>query len=239
MNAEIEARQGGYKLCRIPGGSFMMGSPENESGRAESEGPRHAVTLPDFYMGPCPVTNEEYRRFMTAAPNVREPDFWKDNSFNMPRQPVVGITFFEAKQYCEWAGLRLPSEAEWEYACRAGTTTRYHSGDTETDLNRAAWYSRIARRRLHSVGKKVPNAFGLYDMHGNVWEWCEDDWHDTYRDAPDDGRAWTDPVRGDTRVLRGGSWFGNLSDYLRSASRHIGFLDVGEFNVGFRCVLDV
>ncbi len=214
----------------------MMGSPESEAGRSESEGPCHRVVVPSFHMGRHPVTNAEYRRFLAADPKAEEPDFWNNTSFNQPRQPVVGVTFEGARQYCDWVGLRLPSEAEWEYACRAGTTTRYHSGDEEPDLERVAWHSRVAQRRLHQVGEKAPNAFGLHDMHGNVWEWCEDDWHDNYRGAPEDGRAWVDRERGDTRVLRGGSWFGNLPDYLRSASRYLGFSDNAEFNVGFRCV---
>jgi formylglycine-generating enzyme required for sulfatase activity len=235
MQWEIEAKRGDYKLIHIPGGESMMGSPEGEAGRSASEGPRHRIQMPEFYMGRYPVTNDEYRRFIEDDPRAEEPVFWNDNSFNKPRQPVVGVTFEGAKRYCQWAGLRLPSEAEWEYACRAGTTTRYHSGDEEHDLARVAWYSRVARRRLHHVGEKEPNAFGLYDMHGNVWEWCEDDWHDDYRGAPDDGRAWVDRKRGDTRVLRGGSWFGNLPDYLRSATRYLGFSDAAEFNAGFRC----
>jgi formylglycine-generating enzyme required for sulfatase activity len=235
MMCAIEASRGGYLLLPIPSGTFVMGSPKAEEGRTICESPAHRVVVSAFHLGRFPVTNEEYRLFLEANPLMAKPSFWKDGAFNQPRQPVVGVTFDDVQLYCRWAGLRLPSEAEWEYACRARTVGRFHSGDTEEDLQRAAWYSRIAERRLHDVGEKERNAFGLYDMHGNVWEWCEDDWHDTYCGAPDDGRAWIDAERCDTRVLRGGSWFGNHSDYLRSASRRPGATDFGQFNVGFRC----
>ncbi|MCP4629370.1 MAG: formylglycine-generating enzyme family protein, partial [bacterium] len=105
-----------------------------------------------------------------------------------------------------WSGLYLPSEAQWEYACRAGSETRYYTGDSEADLDRAGWYSENSGGRLHPVREKEPNAFGLYDMHGNVWEWVEDDFHKDYNSAATDGTAWIDNLRGSIRVLRGGGW---------------------------------
>ena len=128
------------------------------------------------------------------------------------------MSWEEAQRYAAWAGLRLPSEAEWEYACRAGSRTRYYTGDTEDDLRRAGWYAENSDSKLHPVGEKEPNAFGLYDMHGNVWEWVEDDWHDNYDTAPNDGRAWIDEPRGAARVVRGGGWI-NVALSCRASYR--------------------
>jgi len=157
-------------------------------------------------MGRYPVTNEEYGRYLAENPKAKEPDYWAKREFNQPQQPVVGVSWEDAGQYARWAGLQLPGEAQWEYACRAGTRTRYHSGDTEKDLDRVGWYDENSGKKLHPVGEKAPNGFGLYDMHGNVWEWVEDDWHDSYKGAPDDGSAWVENPRGSARVIRGGCW---------------------------------
>ena len=214
-----------------------MGSPDSEPGRSSIEGPLHRVEVRDFCIGRFPVTNEAYRAFLKDCDTVGQPEFWENEDFNDPKQPVVGVTFDDAMKYCEWAGLRLPSEAEWEYACRAGTTGRYCNGNRIKDLSRVAWYSRGARRRLRRVGEKAPNAFGLFDMHGNVWEWCADDWHGAYDGAPVDASPWKDAPEGEERVLRGGSWFGNTADYLRSATRRPGLAGFGDFDIGFRCAL--
>jgi formylglycine-generating enzyme required for sulfatase activity len=229
----VYAEPGGYELVRIPGGVFMMGSPETEKGRAEDEGPLHEVQVPDFFMGRFPVTNEQYARFLKENPDVAEPEYWADRRYNQPRQPVVGVSWEEARRYAAYAGLRLPSEAEWEYACRAGTRTRYHTGDTERDLDRAGWYFGNADGELHPVGEKEPNGFGLYDMHGNVWEWMEDDWHVSYKGAPVDGSAWRDDPRGSIRVIRGGSWFFDAAG-CRSASRDYNPPGNRSFVLGFR-----
>jgi formylglycine-generating enzyme required for sulfatase activity len=199
------APRGGYELVRIPAGSFMMG-------------PQHEVHISEFYMGRYPVTNEEYGRFLSDNPKTKEPGYWGDSNFNNPRQPVVGVSWHDAQSYAKWAGLQLPSEAQWEYACRAGTTTRFYTGDKDSDLDRAGWYDKNSGDKLHPVGEKEPNAFGLYDMHGNVWEWVEDDWHDNYKGAPTDGSAWIDNRRSSLRVLRGGSWSGGAG-FCRVASR--------------------
>ncbi len=215
----VFAERGGYELVRIPGGVFMMGSAESEEVPWEQEGPRHQVRVPDFYMGRHPVTNEQYKQFLQENPKVVEPEYWGDRRFNQPRQPVVGVSWEEARRYAEWAGLELPSEAAWEYACRAGTTTRFYSGDTQDDLARVGWYEANSGGQTHAVGEKEPNSFGLYDMHGNVWEWTEDDWHGSYKGAPDDGRPWIDDPRGSFRVIRGGGWDVGAR-YCRSAIRY-------------------
>jgi len=202
----VYAARGEYELVRIPAGAFMMGSPPSEEGRWDFEGPLHQVHLPEFYVGRYPVTNEEYGGFLKDNPETPEPKYWAERRFNQPRQPVVGVSWEDARRYASWAGLRLASEAEWEYACRAGTRTRFYTGDTENDLEQAGWYDKNSGDQTHPVGEKAPNAWGLYDMHGNVWEWVEDDWHDSYKKPPDDGSAWIDKPRGSYRVVRGGSW---------------------------------
>ncbi len=210
----------GYEMVLIKGDNFMMGSEEYDD-----EKPVHEVTVPDFYMGRYPVTNEEYERFMEAT-GYQEPMYWGDRSFNQPRQPVVGVSWQDAKEFAKWAGLQLPSEAQWEYACRGGSDTRYSWGDQPDcskanygNSNRSKECKDINPGKPSPVGNYPPNVFGLYDMHGNVWEWCEDHWHDNYKRAPDDGSAWVDKKEGAFRVFRGGSWF-NLARSCRSALRN-------------------
>ena len=226
----------GYELVRIPRGTFIMGSNPSERGRRAFEGPAREVSVETFYMGRYPLTNLEYERFLDANPDVMEPKYWSDRKFNSPEQPVVGVTWDEAERFAKWAGLQLPSEAQWEYACRAGTSTRYCTGDSERDLDRAGWYGQNSGGHPHPAGEKEPNAFGLFDMHGNVYEWCEDDWHENYDGAPSDGRSWTDSTRGLRRVFRGGSW-DSRPDSCRSASRNLN-ISIGRNNyLGFRLVL--
>jgi formylglycine-generating enzyme required for sulfatase activity len=212
------AEQGGYELVFIPGGVFMMGSPETEAGHDDDESPLHEVQVADFYIGRYPVTNEEYGRFLATNPEMKEPNFWGDRNYNQPNQPVVGVSWHEAQKYAAWAGLSLPTEAQWEYACRAGTTTRYYTGDTEDDLDRAGWYTKNSGGKLHPVGAKEPNVFGLYDMHGNVWEWCQDWFYeDYYENSPKENPL--GPASGSHRVLRGGSR-GDIPEYCRAAVRN-------------------
>ena len=219
----------GYELVLIKGGTFMMGSDESDH-----EKPVHKVAVPDFYMGRYPVTNEEYSRFIKAT-GYQEPRYWGDRNFNQPRQPVVKVSWHDTKAFAKWAGLRLPSEAQWEYACRAGTTTRYYTGDSEDDLNRAGWYYENSGDKLHPIGEKEPNAFGLYDMHGNVYEWCEEHWHDNYKGAPVDGSARVDRDEGSVRVVRGGSWSrGAVS--CRAANRYRYAPGYRSYSSGFRLV---
>jgi formylglycine-generating enzyme required for sulfatase activity len=232
----IKADRGGYELVRIPGGDFLMGSPDAQEDRYDDEGPQRTVRVPDFYMGRFAVTNEEYGRYLAENPDANEPEYWADRQYNQPRQPVVGVSWDDARQYARWAGLQLPSEAQWEYGCRAGTKTRYYSGDTEEDLKRAGWYVDNSGGKLHPVGEKEHNEFGLYDMHGNVWEWVEDDWHESYDGAPDNSRAWIDDPRGSDRVIRGGCW-NSPAGYCRSACRGRVGPDGRVIGLGFRLVL--
>ncbi len=198
------------EMVYVPGGSFLMGSPENEPDRRSYEGPQHRVTVQDFYIGKYEVTQAQWRAVMGSNPS----------GFKGDNLPVENVSWNDAKEFCrrlsQMTGkeYRLPTEAEWEYACRAKTTGAYAG-----DLDAMAWYDKNSGGKTHPVGQKQPNAFGLYDMHGNVWEWCEDDWHNSYDGAPNDGRAWVDiSARGSFRVSRGGGWYFNAV-YCRSAGR--------------------
>ncbi|MFZ4703563.1 MAG: formylglycine-generating enzyme family protein, partial [Candidatus Methylumidiphilus sp.] len=227
---------GEVELLSIPGGNFLMGSPDGV-GR-ESEYPQHRVQIKPFRLGRYPVTNEQYRSFLQANPKAQEPHYWGDRRFNQSQQPVVGISWDDAQKFCAWAGGRLPTEAEWEYACRAGTATQFHWGDDEGKAADYAWYGDDWEKgSTHAVGEKLPNPWGLYDMTGNVWEWGQDIWHENYQGSPGDGLAWMltgDENRG---VIRGGSWI-NLPAYLRSAYRGRFNRDIRYGNLGFRLAQD-
>ncbi|MEM9457946.1 MAG: SUMF1/EgtB/PvdO family nonheme iron enzyme [Myxococcota bacterium] len=247
----ISAPRGGYELVWIPGGRFLMGSPELEIKRMKfskgllelwkfppemhPEAPQHPIEIDGFYLGICPVTNNEYRQYLDANPGANKPESWGDRRFNQPDQPVVGISWNEAKAYCEWAGLTLPTEAQWEYACRAGSTTRYWFGDDESQLRHAAWYDEdYEKGQPHPVGQKVANPFGLHDLYGNVWEWCED-YFGPYEGRPSrSGDGLRQQLASDRdRVFRGGAWYSRAS-VLRSACRY-GVRPGYRFrNVGFR-----
>ena len=228
------------EMAAIPGGTFMMGSPENEAKRRDSENPQHQVTVPGFFMGKYPVTQAQYQAIMGNNPSL----------FKGSNRPVECVSWDNAVAFCEKLSqitgktYRLPSEAEWEYACRAGTTTPFHFGETiTTDLanyNGNYTYGQepkgVYRRETTEVGSfGVANNFGLYDMHGNVWEWCQDNWHSNYEGAPIDGSAWLGIEKNtNTRLLRGGSWL-NVPACCRSASRNDGNLAY-DLNIGFRVV---
>lgn len=197
--SSIVSDNGGVELVLVPGGSFVMGSPQSDKESFDDERPQHEVTVSSFYLGRYPVTNEEYGRFLKAHPDVDEPKYWSARSFNRARQPVVGVSWEDAARFAAWAGGRLPTEAEWEYVCRAGTTkSRYGM------LDDIAWYESNSEGHTHSVGAKQPNALGLHDMLGNVWEWCSD------RFAPFQTGPMHDPsgpTAGSGRVIRGGAWY--------------------------------
>ena len=229
------------EMAAIPGGTFMMGSPENEAKRRDSENPQHQVTVPGFFMGKYPVTQAQYQAIMGNNPSL----------FKGSNRPVECVSWDNAVAFCEKLSqitgktYRLPSEAEWEYACRAGTTTPFHFGETiTTDLanyNGNYTYGQepkgVYRRETTEVGSfGVANNFGLYDMHGNVWEWCQDNWHSNYEGAPIDGSAWLGIEKNtNTRLLRGGSW-SYAPAYCRSAYRYNYYLDYYDYNIGFRVV---
>lgn len=233
-------------LVRIPGGKFRMGAPADEDHSLEIERPQHRVTVPSFWMGKYPVTQEQWLA-VASLPKLKvdlkpNPSYCKGKYL-----PVETISWMEAVEFCDrlsrhtGSTYRLPTEAEWEYACRAGTTSPFHFGETLTPA--LANYN--SDKRTHSphlgprpyqtttVGSFPPNAFGLYDMHGNVWEWCEDNWHDNYQDAPRDGTDWLG--FSSDRVLRGGSAMSELG-LCRSANRN-GRNGIFRFNFnGFRVV---
>lgn len=200
----------------IPVGEFKMGSPDDEVGRYDNEGPVQNETIKNpFKLGKYPVTQKQWIAVMGSNPS----------SFKGDDLPVEYVSWDDVQEFItklnEMEGTdkyRLPSEAEWEYACRAGTNTRYSFGDDESKLGDYAWYSDNSGSKTHPVGQKNPNSWGLYDMYGNIWEWVQDRWHDNYKGAPSDGSAWEDGS-GSDRVVRGGSW-NNFARICRSAYRY-------------------
>jgi formylglycine-generating enzyme required for sulfatase activity len=227
------------EMIAIPGGTFWMGSPANEAERGDNESPQHQVTVPSFFMGKYPLTQAQYQAIMG-----KNTAYFKGNN-----RPVENVSWDDAVRFCQklsqrtGKNYRLPSEAEWEYACRAGTKTPFSFGDNiTTDLvnyNGTYPYKSAPkgkyREQTTDVGTFPPNPFGLYDMHGNVWEWCEDDWHENYIDAPTDGSAWNSQSGSNTKLLRGGSW-NYYAGYCRSASRFRLSRDFRYNDCGFRVV---
>jgi formylglycine-generating enzyme required for sulfatase activity len=220
-------------IVQIPGGEFLMGSPDGEG--EDTERPQHLVRVPEFWMGNYPVTQAQWRS-IASLPQVERKLNLDPSKFKGDQRPVEMVSWREAIEFCARLSkltdqtYRLPSEAEWEYACRAGTTTKFYFGDALTakltNCDRAVG-------ETTDVGIYSPNAFGLYDMHGNVWEWCQDYWHPNYDDAPNDGSAWTDG--NNICLLRGGSWF-DSPNLCRSAYRDGNLTGSYDLNVGFRVV---
>ncbi len=235
------------EMLAIPGGTFLMGTEDEEIERLvkkfgwegfRKEKPQHRVTVSSFYMGRYPITQAQWKAIASRTDLKVEKDldlnpaYFKDRP-DSDRRPVEQVDWYDAIEFCARLSkltgreYRLPSEAEWEYACRAGTTTPFYFGETITgelaNYNASKTYAEEAKgeyRKVNEettpVGQFPPNAFGLYDMHGNIWEWCADTWHDNYDGAPTDGSVWIE--NGNHSPLRGGSW--DLSpSYCRSASR--------------------
>ena len=240
------------EMVKIPAGEFEMGSPADEEGHNSTEHPQHWVTVPAFFMGKYPVTQAQWRAVaaLTQINRRLEPD---PSRFKGDDLPVETVSWEEAVEFCDRLSqvtrlrYRLPSEAEWEYACRAGTTTPFNFGEIITP-NLANYIEKTRhnpvpivayREQTKPVGSfGVANAFGLYDMHGNVWEWCEDTWHDNYNNAPTDGGAWVDKNDTRYRLLRGGSWYSNPV-LCRSANRNANAPDDRLNFFGFRVSLSI
>ena len=235
------------EMVDIPGGTFKMGSPENEEGYHSSQSPQHEVTVPPFFMGKYPVTQQQWR-VVAALPKDKidlksDPSYFKGDNL-----PVECVSWNDAQEFCARLSrmanktYRLPTEAEWEYACRGGTTTPFYCGETiSTDLanyNGNYTYGQGQkgqyREKTTEVGIFPANPFGLYDMCGNVWEWCEDGWHGNYINAPTDGSAWTS-LSSQHKLLRGGSW-NSIPEDCRSAFRFYDNLDNYDYSLGFRVV---
>jgi formylglycine-generating enzyme required for sulfatase activity len=246
-------------MVAIPGGTFTMGSPKSEEGNYHDERPQHHVTVSPFFMGKYPVTQGQWRAIASRADlkvNLDldpEPSYFKEPYQDIDRwqRPVENVNWYAAVEFCErlskltGRNYRLPSEAEWEYACRAGTTTPFYFGETITP-KLANYYGDYTygdgpigecRNQTTPVGQFPPNAFGLYDMHGNVLEWCADEWHSDYQYAPTDGSIWLNGNKYQS-PLRGGSW-ANGPINCRAAIRNFYlWRDDHYFMIGFRLVCD-
>jgi formylglycine-generating enzyme required for sulfatase activity len=218
-------------MVHIPAGQFLMGSLDGD----EDEKPQHSVDVAEFWMSKYLVTQAQWRS-IAALPLVKQKLKPDPSKFKGDLRPVETVSWSEAIEFCARLSVltsqkyRLPSEAEWEYACRAETTTKFYFGDDLT-AKLANYNGNIGETT--EVGIYPPNAFGLYDMHGNVWEWCQDHWHDNYQGAPIDGSVWTG--NNNTYVLRGGSWIlnpNNCRSAYRLRSNTVSYLN----NVGFRVV---
>jgi formylglycine-generating enzyme required for sulfatase activity len=232
-----ECANGCPVMIVVPAGNFIMGSPENESDREASEGPRYEVTIAKpFAVSKFEVTFEAWDACVAAAVCPRVPDRW-----GRGEMPVINVSWGDAKQYIGWLSwltgkeYRLLTEAEWEYATRAGAMTRYSWGDDpgKGNANCDGCGSQWDREQTAPVGSFKPNAFGLYDMQGNVWEWVEDNWHDNYDGAPTDGSAWLRRDDPSYCVIRGGSWR-NDPQIVRAAVRRKRNTGVRFDTLGFR-----
>jgi formylglycine-generating enzyme required for sulfatase activity len=226
------------ELIALPGGSFRMGTPGKQG--YDDERPAHRVTVTPFFMGKCLITQAQWQTIM-GKPHCR---------FTGDQLPVEGVSWHDAVRFSErlsqrtGRGYHLPSEAQWEYACRAGTQTPFYCGETLTTEfanynGEFAYHSEprgVYRHTTTTVDQFPPNAFGLHDLHGNLWEWCADAWHDSYDSAPADDRVWQAAGRETYRAARGGSWH-DIPGVCRSAARlRVDARDAEEI-IGFRVVL--
>ncbi len=254
-------------MLHIPPGRFLMGSPANEPGRYHDEGPQHEVQLKEFFLSQTPITQAQWRAVAQwQRREYEDGELWPEaldadpvaklddaERFSGEQRPVVNVSWHDAMAFCQRLRLRtgknytLPSEAQWEYACRAGTTTPFHLGDTIStklaNYDGSDAYGDGAegdfREQTTDIDSFFANPWGLYDMHGNVLEWCADQWHENYKGAPDDGRAWLDEEAKENdeenkaRLLRGGSWL-YFPRNCRSAYRFNALPDNRNDNIGFR-----
>ncbi len=272
---QAKAKEGeSLTMLWMPPGRFLMGSPADEPQRNDAEGPQHEVRLQGFFMGQTPVTQAQWQAVARWRPSAGQGP-WSEQldpdpvskvrgskGFRGAQRPVVNVNWDQAMAFCRRLSQRtgrhytLPSEAQWEYACRAGTSTAFHFGATLTTelANYNGEYTHgdgqkgVYRKQTTDVMNFPANAWGLHDMHGNAFEWCLDQWHDNYEGAPHDGSAWIDDDSDNinakniniksyysfgARLRRGGSWFIE-SDDCRSASRSYGHPDGVPINAGFR-----
>jgi formylglycine-generating enzyme required for sulfatase activity len=239
------------RMMLIPAGTFTMGSPEDELERGVSEGPAHPVRLAQFFMAKYPVTQAQWQ-VVANLPRVEQELNPDPSGFKGDSRPVERVNWYEAMEFCARLSVHtgklytLPSEAQWEYACRAGTTTPFHFGETITPE-----FANYDGNYTYANGPKgeyrqqttpvdqfgVANAWGLAEMHGNVWEWCLDHYHDSYAGAPRDGSAWVDAEAKEdkSRILRGGSW--NCDPRVCRCAFRVDFIPVNRYgNYGFRVV---
>jgi len=241
LGAEIR-----LEIIEIPGGTFQMGASETEGIRYAN--PVRQVTVEHFSLSKYLITQEQWERVANSFPRVKDFLEPRPSEFRgSANLPVEGVSWIDAVEFCArltqqtGRNYRLPSEAEWEYACRSGTTAPFYLGETITtdfanyDGNINYVSKGVDCKRPTPVTTFPPNAFGLYDMHGNLWEWCEDLWHETYEGAPSDGTAWLDNADNRWRLLRGGSW-GISAEQCRSAHRHYHYPDSRDSEYGFRVV---
>jgi formylglycine-generating enzyme required for sulfatase activity len=238
------------ELVLIPAGTFKMGSPKGERDRFKKGEAQHTVTISKaFYMGKYAVTQEQYEAVTGKTPS----------HFQGAKNPVEQVHWDNAQEYCKalhrkaqaklppGMEVQLPTEAQWEYACRAGTKTRFYYGDADSDLDFVAWHNETRPSGPRPVGLKAPNAFGLYDMHGNVWQWCRDYYREDYENLnstdPFNGEpgldAFGEPNVSAARVLRGGSWYNDDARFFRSACRPGSSPYVSNSFLGFRVVVSV
>jgi formylglycine-generating enzyme required for sulfatase activity len=240
------------EMVYIPEGTFLMGSPEFEGKRYTNERPQHSVTIKPFLISKYPITQAQWREVASWA-EIRQRLKLRPSRSGGRSHPVTQVSWHDTIEFCDRLSqktgheYRLPSEAEWEYACRAGTTTPFHFGETITS-NLANYDARQSYRSKHQgiyreattpVGSfQVANPFGLFDMHGNVWEWCLDHWHENYDNAPTKGDEWLDSSENQTRVMRGGSLLNDLS-MCRSSSRLYKNASGTFKHVGFRIVFSI
>jgi formylglycine-generating enzyme required for sulfatase activity len=245
-------------MMLIPPGEFLMGSPKEEPERQSNEEQHLATILEPFLMGKYPVTQAQWQRVATMPQQKRSLKDVKPR-FKGANLPIESVSWLDAEEFClrlsKYSNrhYRLPSEAEWEYACRAGTTSAFHFGETidtklanyrGTDNKEMQWSGSYNRGNLGEylekttpIGTFDANDFGLYDMHGNVWEWCQDDYNSSYGETPKDGSAWLNPnpEKNSIKILHGGSWL-DLPRYCRSACRPESDADNRSYDIGFRVV---
>jgi len=235
----------GMKLVRIPAGSFTMGACKPDTPNCTQpdpdaqgdDGPPHRVTVKAFWLADTEVTQGQFKQFImaTGRADLITEDFIKNNNVG-DHAAITGVSWNDAQDFLAWlnktqgGGYRLPTEAEWEYACRAGGQHRHCGSD---DVESVAWHLNNSGSRVHGVASKRPNAWGLHDMSGNVWEWVQDVWYDSYYGAPTDGSAWTSGGYQIHRVLRGGSWSDSALG-VRSAYRNNYAPVVRDDFIGFR-----